>query len=371
MKPGLKLVALATATAATIIGQQARAPALGNQPVDASLQVAKTSASPDPAGEAGVTLYEARWCPVCRAARRFLQQRGTRFESADIDEDPERWEALRIFAASRGLEVDGVPVIVIGGIIFNGFDAAEWADALDRLERAMGDTAPPDGGEPGPSRDADDAAPPPAEPLRQDPPDAPDRATTIRRSFEWTSRAGRQLHVEVAVPLAAFEHARDSYQRMTLAETLRKAEASLRASGLGEDLARLAIDNGESAADVIMSLVQSIQYQTSEDAAWLPDQVFATGVADCDDKAVLAVALLRLAGHDAAVWKAVGMQHAAVALAAPDGNGTYVEIDGTKYFYWETTTTGWKLGEAPPDLTERVRLVFPQSEEAADGGGGT
>lgn len=64
-----------------------------------------------PAG--GVTLYCTRWCPGCRLARRWLEQRGIEFTEVDVNARPEAAERVRGWANGKLL----TPTYDINGTI--------------------------------------------------------------------------------------------------------------------------------------------------------------------------------------------------------------------------------------------------------------
>ena len=49
--------------------------------------------------------------------------------------------------------------------------------------------------------------------------------------------------------------------------------------------------------------------------------------------------------------------HAAVGLALDNISGTYYELDGTEYFYSETTAVGWQIGEIP-DMDSSTAILY-------------
>lgn len=46
-----------------------------------------------------LTVYSADWCPDCHAAKRFLDERGIKYNLVDIEENP---DAVDIIIAARG-----------------------------------------------------------------------------------------------------------------------------------------------------------------------------------------------------------------------------------------------------------------------------
>ena len=74
-----------------------------------------------------VTLYCTPWCPACRRARAFLQERGIAYEEVDISRDREA--AKRVKGWANGNET--TPTFDVGGTIIVDYD-------LPKLMRALG-----------------------------------------------------------------------------------------------------------------------------------------------------------------------------------------------------------------------------------------
>jgi predicted transglutaminase-like cysteine proteinase len=99
-----------------------------------------------------------------------------------------------------------------------------------------------------------------------------------------------------------------------------------------------------------VAFVQSIQYKSDIDPStgeatdyWqYPIETLALGTGDCEDTAILTAALLKEMDYDVAV--VILPDHAAVAVACDNCNGYYYPINGKKYYYLETTGTGFSLG---------------------------
>ena len=76
-----------------------------------------------------------------------------------------------------------------------------------------------------------------------------------------------------------------------------------------------------------------------------PTGVGKTGLAS----AILLAALLRRAGFRCALFVFPG--HAAVGVEVPhDVPGAYLEREGVRYYYCETTKSGWIVGVMPDDV---------------------
>lgn len=76
-----------------------------------------------------VIVYGASWCGACRAAERYLRERGVPFVEKDIEKDERARRELSEKARRAGVSASGIPVIDVGGTLLQGFDRG----ALDRL----------------------------------------------------------------------------------------------------------------------------------------------------------------------------------------------------------------------------------------------
>jgi len=103
----------------------------------------------------------------------------------------------------------------------------------------------------------------------------------------------------------------------------------------------------------VIAFVQSIEYKNDIDPGtkkvteyWkYPIETLGDGGGDCEDTAILSASLLKEMGHDVAVVFLTGKPgHAAVAVACDNCNGYYYPLNGKRYYYLETTGTGFSLG---------------------------
>jgi hypothetical protein len=84
-----------------------------------------------------------------------------------------------------------------------------------------------------------------------------------------------------------------------------------------------------------------------------PLETLLDGVGDCEDAVILAAALLKRLGYDVALLYYAG--HCALGVAGAEGlPGDFVEDPqtGVRYFYGETTSEGWSLGQVPSRYRE-------------------
>lgn len=79
---------------------------------------------------------------------------------------------------------------------------------------------------------------------------------------------------------------------------------------------------------------------------------------DCEDTSILLASILRSMGYDVVLIEL--SNHCAVGVSGEDTlHGTYWEYDGGKYFYIETTDSGWGIGELPDVYRNASAYIFP------------
>ena len=83
-----------------------------------------------------------------------------------------------------------------------------------------------------------------------------------------------------------------------------------------------------------------------------------------EDTAILAADLIRHLGYDAVLIIFSGTPqspgHCAVGVKGDDSiNGSYYNYNNNKYYYLETTGSGWELGEMPDDYQGVKANIYP------------
>lgn len=85
---------------------------------------------------------------------------------------------------------------------------------------------------------------------------------------------------------------------------------------------------------------------------------------DCEDSSVLLAAILDSMGYDVVLlfyswWdKGQMLGHLAVGVNIAGDHGDYVEYNGFKYYYCETTNSGYNVGELPPDFDYEPKQII-------------
>ncbi len=83
-----------------------------------------------------------------------------------------------------------------------------------------------------------------------------------------------------------------------------------------------------------------------------PVEFLYTLKGDCDSRTVLIYTLLRHFNYDPVILISKEYRHSMLALNIPAA-GEFLSIAGEKYYFWETTATGWEPGIIPPGMDNK------------------
>ncbi|RHS88717.1 hypothetical protein [Clostridium sp. AM42-4] len=112
-----------------------------------------------------------------------------------------------------------------------------------------------------------------------------------------------------------------------------------------------------------VAFVQAIPYKTDEESVgqeeWYkyPYETLVDQCGDCEDKTFLLAGLLKERGYDVVIL--IMPDHMALGIAGTDIPGSYYERNGKKYYYVETTSSGWKIGDIPNEYRCQKAEVVP------------
>jgi hypothetical protein len=113
----------------------------------------------------------------------------------------------------------------------------------------------------------------------------------------------------------------------------------------------------------ILAFVQSLPY-TSDDVTTgfddyprYPIETLVDGGGDCEDSSFLFAGILKKLDYGVCLINPPG--HVAVGvLSGGSLTGTYYELDGSRYYYCETTDGGWDIGDCPHKYkNEKANLI--------------
>lgn len=79
-----------------------------------------------------------------------------------------------------------------------------------------------------------------------------------------------------------------------------------------------------------------------------PVEFLYTLTGDCDTRSVLLYAILKHFGYNSLIMISNEYRHAMIAIDLP-ASGDHIIYKGKKFYFWETTNTGWLPGMLPPD----------------------
>ncbi|MDD1701453.1 MAG: PEGA domain-containing protein [Methanoregula sp.] len=177
----------------------------------------------------------------------------------------------------------------------------------------------------------------------------------IEKKYQWHSQ-GQAQSVTLDIPESLYEYYKNqthttdiqSLKGYAISDNdriyLHDLIGKLKESGGNKNLA--ARNDYRNAVAFVQSIVYAddIDPQTGTPTDYwnYPIETLVEGKGDCEDTAILTAALLKEMDYDVAVVLLPG--HAAVAVACDNCNGYYYPIDGKRYYYLETTGTGFSLG---------------------------
>jgi hypothetical protein len=110
----------------------------------------------------------------------------------------------------------------------------------------------------------------------------------------------------------------------------------------------------------VAAFVQSLDYTSDsvttefDEYPRYPVETLVDNGGDCEDTAVLLASLIDKIGYGVILIRyaatATTSGHMAVGVKGGDGiNGTSFTFEGSKYYYVETTGTGWEIGQCPEE----------------------
>lgn len=116
--------------------------------------------------------------------------------------------------------------------------------------------------------------------------------------------------------------------------------------------------------ELMISFVQSLNYL--EDKATtgfdeypkFPLETLYDKGGDCEDTSILLVSLIRETGYGVALLQFEG--HMAVGLKCSENMpGSYFTYNNERYYYVETSSKGWKIGQLPDEIKGQSAEIFP------------
>ncbi len=172
---------------------------------------------------------------------------------------------------------------------------------------------------------------------------------------------GKTFHLDVSVPQSLIEYYRDRDHDIPHEDWYILASDPLDDAFISTlvwqltDLAREAgYTSKEAILQFVIRFVQALPY--SQDVATtgfdeyprFPVETIVDAGGDCEDTSILMATLLMELGYDVVLF--LLPNHVGVGVELENGSGFFIEQNGKKYYYLETTGYGWNIGEVPPQL---------------------
>ena len=122
-------------------------------------------------------------------------------------------------------------------------------------------------------------------------------------------------------------------------------------------------------ANFILRFVQvNVQYTLDNESQgcieyWkFPVETLVDKNGDCEDSAILYASIMDALGYDVVLLfyklEDKNSGHLAVGIHLEGEHGVYVEDDGIKYFYCETTTSQFNIGQLPPEIKGKPKRII-------------
>ena len=186
---------------------------------------------------------------------------------------------------------------------------------------------------------------------------------TFGRKFTWTFE-GREYTLLIDIDIEEYnacqghEHSRDRYIEM-----VERGRRQLQP--LTEEFFKYTKAKGwgrRKTIDFVLSFVQALPYRSDAQTLMKEDyprdaiQTLVDIGNDCEDSSILLASILSGMGFEVALLNPE--RHIALGVAG-NFSGFYIIFRGKKFFYCETTGTGWSLGEVPNEYRSGKIKLYP------------
>ena len=192
----------------------------------------------------------------------------------------------------------------------------------------------------------------------------PNTRQTIGRRYVWNFR-GRHYTVLMTIDLERY-NSYSGKERYDIPKLVEEGRTTI--SNLTREFQRTFKQNRnwnrQDRVDFVLSFVQSLPYTLDDVTTGFDEfrryavETLIEGGGDCEDTTILVAAILRGLGEETALIFTPG--HIAIGISG-DFTGSSLTYNGIKYFYCETTGTGWIVGTLPASVGTKVDEIVPLS----------
>jgi len=117
-------------------------------------------------------------------------------------------------------------------------------------------------------------------------------------------------------------------------------------------------NNTNEIVNELLQFVQSMEYTQDSVATGyneypkFPIETLVEDGGDCEDTAILLASILQQMGYGVRLILLPDDNHMALGVAGDESlSGTYYKENGTRYYYVETTSKNWRIGQKPDNIT--------------------
>jgi len=221
-----------------------------------------------------------------------------------------------------------------------------------------------------------DVSEPPSEPTRiiRQISESPE---LIARHYTW-SFLGKEWTVELQIPEALYAYYRDLHRPPTENYSLYITHPSddEYIKSLTDEIEQIAQQERFGSlkkVEFVIAFVQHLPYTVDsvttpyDEYPRYPVETLVDNGGDCEDISILLASLLNSMSYEVVLVifpeTSHTEGHVGVGILGSEGiSGAYFEVDGNKYFYIETTDTGWSIGEVPDEykgITAGIYTMTP------------
>jgi Predicted periplasmic protein len=194
----------------------------------------------------------------------------------------------------------------------------------------------------------------------------------LTRTYTW-EYSGQTFTTTIQVPKGHYDYYRnESHTRNYNTYVFTVYDQQILASmieGFKQQGDQYGYSKDQTAMNVI-AFVQSLPYTSDnvttgyDEYPRYPIETLIDGGGDCEDTSILAAALLTELGYGTILISPPN--HMALGIMGSENiSGTYWEYDGSRYYYVETTGTGWGLGVLPSLYDGKTAKLYPISRKPA------
>ncbi|WMW22993.1 S-layer protein domain-containing protein [Methanolobus mangrovi] len=189
---------------------------------------------------------------------------------------------------------------------------------------------------------------------------------TISRTYRWEYE-NTEFTVEYEYNIEAYDTYSERSRYRDYTHFVNDPYDDLLISQITTQMGELADDAGYSRNEIpyiAMAFVQSLPYVSDsassgyDEYTRFPFETLYHGGGDCEDSSILLASILYDMGYGVALIELPG--HMAVGVKGDDNlEGSYYDYSGTRYYYLETTNSGWNVGVIPDEYINADATVLP------------